>query len=183
MSQQKHALFFSFLAFVRFLVCSSAHAAPPPKSVMMPGIKQSQLPAKQKALALFTELNCVACHATQSPMASNSKKSPRLAAIGARANPYYLERFILAPHATKPGTSMPSMLSQLKTAEQKEVARSITHYLLSLSKSRPFDLTAPDMVAAELGKDLFHSAGCVACHSPRQRSRHRIAGGDFRPAR
>jgi len=50
--------------------------------------------------------------------------------------------------------------------ERKQVATSITHFLLSLKKN-DFSLQPPDAVAAQQGKRLFHSRGCAQCHSPR----------------
>jgi len=109
----------------------------------------------------------VACHTTKSFLAGTSKKAPRLSTIGRRANPYYLERFIETPHATKPGTTMPDTLSHLNPDNRRQVAKSIVHFLLSLSKSADFKLEAIDTVAVEQGQALFHSVGCAACHSPR----------------
>ena len=59
------------------------------------------------------------------------------------------------------------MLSHLNADNKRQTAKSITHFLLSQSKTRNFELVAPDMVAAEHGEKLFHTVGCVACHSPR----------------
>ena len=133
---------------------------------IIPGLVSSELDPKLKGLVLIEELNCVACHQSAEPFAARSKKAPRLSAVGSRVNPTYLEAFISDPHETKPGTTMPDVLIQLDKEERKQVAKSLTHFLLSLKKN-DFSLQPPDAVAAEHGEHLFRSRGCVACHSPR----------------
>ncbi|MCH8044432.1 MAG: hypothetical protein IID44_12005 [Planctomycetes bacterium] len=145
----------------------SSRANPSSEQVMIAGLRTSRLDNKLKGLVLLEELNCVACHSTDSSFAKTSKQAPRLPGVGRRVNPYYLERFIHSPHVTKPGTTMPDVLSHLDAGEKKRAAKSITHFLLSLDTTHAFDLQATDAVAAELGEKLFHSVGCVACHAPR----------------
>jgi cytochrome c553 len=133
---------------------------------ILPGFGSSQLDPELKGQILIEELNCAACHAGDASLAARSKKAPRLSEVGSRVNPAYLESFLRDPHGTKPGTTMPDVLARLGEEEKNEVARSITHFLSSL-KENDFALQAPDPVAAEQGKVLFHSRGCAACHSPR----------------
>ncbi len=135
--------------------------------VAIPGIDASQLDAKQKGMILLDELNCVACHKSDSMLGASAKKAPRLNGVGARVNPYYLEAFIRNPHIVKPGTTMPVVMSHLSEDERLQSAKAISHFLLSLSKTRKFEQLPIDSVAAEHGERLFHSVGCVACHSPR----------------
>lgn len=131
-----------------------------------PALASSQLDPELKGHVLVEELNCAACHKGDAPLAARSKKAPRLAAVGSRVHPRYLEAFIRDPHGTKPGTTMPDVLSQSGAEERREVATAITHFLLSLRKN-DFALLAPDAVAAAQGQVLFHARGCAACHSPR----------------
>ena len=42
----------------------------------------------------------------------------------------------------------------------------MTHYLVSLGNDT-FQFQPIDSAAAGRGRELFHSVGCVACHSPR----------------
>ena len=134
--------------------------------VIVAGVASSQLDPELKGLVLIEELNCAACHAGDTSLAARSKKAPRLADIGSRANPGWLETFIANPHGTKPGTTMPDLPGQLGGEEKRQTATALTHFLLSLKKN-DFALQPPDAVAAEQGKRLFHSRGCAACHSPR----------------
>ncbi len=133
---------------------------------VIPGLASSQLDPELKGLVLIEELNCAACHASDAAFSGRSKKAPRLSAVGSRVNPQYLETFIRDPHGTKPGTTMPDVLTQLSDEERAKAATSLTHFLLSLKKN-DFALQPPDAVAAKDGERLFHSRGCAACHSPR----------------
>ncbi len=134
--------------------------------VAVPGLASSQLDPELKGQVLIEELNCAACHAGDASLKARSKKAPRLAEVGSRVKPSYLESFILDPHANKPGTTMPDALASLGTAEKKQAGAELTHFLLSL-KPNDFSLQPPDAVAAQHGKRLFRSRGCAACHSPR----------------
>jgi mono/diheme cytochrome c family protein len=133
---------------------------------VVPGPASSQLDPELKGQVLIEELNCAACHSGDAFMAARSKKAPRLSEVGSRVNPHYLESFIRDPQGTKPGTPMPDLLAAFDEAEKRQVASSLTHFLLSLKKN-DFSLQPPDAVAAEQGRRLFHSRGCAACHSPR----------------
>ncbi len=134
--------------------------------VIVAGVATSQLDPELKGLVLIEELNCAACHAGDASLAARSKKAPRLSEVGSRVNPAYLEAFIRDPHGTKPGTTMPDVLTQFSAEERRQTATALTHFLSSLKKN-DFSLQPPDAVSAEHGKRLFHSRGCAACHSPR----------------
>ena len=133
---------------------------------IFPGLTKSELEPELKGRVLIEEMNCAACHTGEASLAARSKKAPRLAEVGSRVNPAYLESFIRDPHGTKPGTTMPDVLGQLGDEEKKQASIALTHFLLS-QKANNFSPQAPDAVAAQQGKDLFHSRGCAACHSPR----------------
>jgi mono/diheme cytochrome c family protein len=132
---------------------------------VIPAVASSQLDPALKGRVLIEELNCVACHASDA-LAGKSKKAPRLADVGSRVNPTYLETLIANPHAIKPGTTMPDVMMQLGGEDRKQAGVAITHFLLSLGKN-DFSLQTPDAIAAQRGERLFHSRGCAACHSPR----------------
>lgn len=144
----------------------ASSAAPGPTPPIVSGLHASQLPPELQGRILIEETGCIACHAADESLIKDSKVAPRLNEIGQRANPYYLERFILSPRNVKPGTTMPDVLGHLDDETRKQTAQALTHFLVSLSKS-DFRPQVPDLVAAEFGQELFHSVGCVACHSPR----------------
>jgi mono/diheme cytochrome c family protein len=130
------------------------------------GLQHGNLADGLRGQVLADELNCVACHAGSDADRKAAKSAPRLAAVGSRLNPWFIERFIASPHETRPGTTMPDVMGQLSDAERAESAKQLTHFLLSVGKA-DFTPTVHDRFAAEVGKELFHSVGCVACHSPR----------------
>jgi len=115
------------------------------------------------APVLVSELSCVACHASGNP-ALAPKPGPDLSSVGARVNGAHLRKFIAAPSAVKPGTTMPDVLAHLPEAQRSDVANALAHYLASLGKPEPSVLPAAE--AAERGRKLYYSVGCVACHSP-----------------
>jgi len=133
---------------------------------VIPGVSSSTLEPELKGLALLEEMNCAGCHTSDPATQARFKMSPRLSEIGSRVNPRYIESFISAPHAIKPGTTMPDVLANQKEEDRKQTAKAITHFLLSVKKSE-FSLQAPDAVAASHGKRLFSSRGCAFCHSAR----------------
>jgi mono/diheme cytochrome c family protein len=132
----------------------------------LPGIQTATLDAALKGRLLLEELNCVACHAAPTGADLKSKQAPRLSDVAQRIHPTFLEKYIGAPHTTKPGSTMPDLLAKLPEAERATAAKELTHFLLSL-KASTFAPQAPDAVAAAQGEKLFHARGCAACHSPR----------------
>ena len=136
----------------------------------------SSLGAGAKGQILVEELNCAGCHGGGGGLKERSKVSPRLVEVGARVNPAYLEAYLRDPQGTKPGSLMPDVLGKLGEAERGEVARELTHFLLS-GKGSHFALEAPDAVAAKAGRELFEARGCAACHAPRDAAGVELAVG------
>ncbi|MEY4179473.1 MAG: hypothetical protein RLY70_3047 [Planctomycetota bacterium] len=112
---------------------------------------------------LIGELNCVACHAAEGPLANGvaAKKAPILDNVGKRVRPEFLREFLLNPQAAKPGTTMPHVLASGSDAERAAQAESLVHFL-SLTGALVEGAAAPQ--AAKRGEQLFHQIGCVACH-------------------
>ncbi|NQU48349.1 MAG: hypothetical protein HQ519_06855, partial [Planctomycetes bacterium] len=95
------------------------------------------------------------------------KAAPDLQEVGWRVSPDYLRRFIAAPVATHPGTTMPQVMSGLKSPQRKVIAEAITQFLISQAGAR---FSKDSVLASELkaGGKLFHSVGCVTCHPARE---------------
>lgn len=136
-------------------------AAPP----VVPGLHgKHPLDEAQSGRLLIGELRCATCHDGMD--ASNMKEAPDLSNAGARLTREYMEKFIADPAATHHGTTMPNVLASETPKKRAAIAGDIAAYLSSLKNG-----SAPAFPEGEIdpydGKELFHSAGCVACHSPR----------------
>ena len=126
-----------------------------------------ELDPELNGLVLIQELNCLACHTSETfPAIVRAKQAPRLKWSAAWLNPQWMERFIGAPHTVKPGTTMPQLLGHLDEATRSQTAKAITHFLVSQADNQ-FQTQAIDSSAVSRGHELFNSVGCVACHSPR----------------
>jgi len=133
-------------------------------SPVIPGLHAKHpLEEAQKGALLIGELRCAACHEGVSPAAPLS--APDLSNAGSRLNPDFIKNFIENPSAHDPGTAMPNVLGGRPEAERKEIAASITAYLLSLDDSAPAPAPGPAPEDGS-GPELYHEAGCIACHSP-----------------
>jgi len=133
----------------------------------IPGLThQAALSPAQTGQVLLSELNCAACHDIGSEIGSVPQKgAPDLTKLSARLRAARLPQLIADPHLAKPGTTMPDLFSGMSDKERLEAGAAIAHVLLSWSPNGV--ATQPiDAKAAERGRDLFHSVGCVACHGP-----------------
>lgn len=99
---------------------------------------------------LLGELGCTSCHAG----AVAPKKAPLLSDAGGRFKADWLRAWLADPQAVKPGSTMPK-------AAPPEAVEPLTHYLMSLGA--PVALSSG---AGPKGHEIFHQAGCVACHAP-----------------
>lgn len=134
----------------------------------------SSLPAVQRGMqelrgrVLLGELGCTSCHASNSPGESAllQRTAPDLSAIGSRANPFWIRKWIADPARIKAHSGMPAVLGADPAAADR-TAEDIAHYLATLvDKTGPWQAEAPAMGEAALkrGEELYHSVGCVACH-------------------
>ena len=146
------------LALVLCTLGSAAAAEPP----VIGGLERAGAEEFAGAV-LVSEFGCAACHGTTQE-AFAAKSGPDLSAVGARVNGAHLRRFIASPSVVKPGTTMPDVLAHLPEAERTGTANELAHYLASLGK--PAASALPSAEAVERGRTLYHSVGCVACHSP-----------------
>ena len=126
-----------------------------------------ELSPELNGLVLMQKLNCIACHTSDSYQSLiAAKTAPRLQWSAKTLNPVYIEAYIANPHAVKPGSTMPELFGQLDELERNQSATAITHFLLTKTKNE-FQRQPIDGEATHRGFELFHSVGCVACHSPR----------------
>ena len=120
---------------------------------------------------LFDQFSCRACHDSDrwQRVAGGSisfDRGPLLADVRSRWRPAMLIRYLEDPQAVKPGSRMPSLLAGEPAGQRRQIATELAHFLLSRGSQEFLSGEAGQEQAAR-GAELFHSVGCVACHSPR----------------
>jgi putative heme-binding domain-containing protein len=156
-----------FLDLVRYLMEISSAGATPVKRAHSQG--GGQISEELQGLVLLQEFNCAACHRDDAKSVPVPvKHAPSLSWSSGRIDPRHIEQFLANPLWMKPGTTMPDVMTAKPDADRNRIASEITHYLVSLSDRR-FESQQIDDEAAERGRELFHTVGCVACHSPRDK--------------
>ena len=120
---------------------------------------------------LIDDLRCNACHLSSngspSERPSADRNAPELSDVGSRVNATYLQRFLTNPSEAHAGSSMPNILAAVPEADRSQVAEALTHYLIAQS-ARQFQTSEPKKQDLTIGKQLYHTVGCVACHAPRE---------------
>ncbi|MEY2600494.1 MAG: hypothetical protein RLZZ142_2753 [Verrucomicrobiota bacterium] len=125
---------------------------------------------------LFNELGCANCHEANLPIPP--RRGPTLDSVTRRVQHDWLRAFLRSPETLRPGSNMPSVLPKASD----ETVDALIQFLASLSahpNPKPSPQTAPKTapknspspqspthVNSERGKEIYHSIGCVACHSP-----------------
>ncbi|MFQ5706307.1 MAG: c-type cytochrome [bacterium] len=128
---------------------------------------------------LIDSLECVKCHELEG---NGKNTSTDLTTVGYRLNRQWLGEYLVAPYVFDgPNTKMPSYFYQLASRKGKfiqmlpqaaETIKILVTYLFSLNKDKQIQLQRayekakkayPDVNAA-MGKKIFLSQNCVACH-------------------
>ena len=147
-----------------------ASAAP-----VFPGLSNKHsLTEPQIGRLLMGELRCAACHSRKDASQPLERSAPDLSDVGTRVTPEYLRRFIASPSAAHTGTTMPDLVPAEPVDQRDKIAEAITHFLVAQSP-RKFERQPVGMQDTTAGKTLFHSVGCVVCHSPRDDSGKEMA--------
>ncbi len=123
---------------------------------------------------LMSELRCAACHDGKDARLPLERTAPDLTDVGSRIAPEYLRKFLASPSAAHAGTTMPDMLAAEPPDRREAIAEALTHFLIAQSP-RPFQREKVGEDDIAVGKALFHTVGCVACHSPRDDGGKEIA--------
>ncbi|MCA9063361.1 MAG: hypothetical protein KDA96_09890 [Planctomycetaceae bacterium] len=125
------------------------------------------LTQSQAGELLVAELRCAACHESSLPDPQIVRTAPDLTRVGARVSPQFLLNYLRAPSEAHPGTTMPDMLASRPESERGEIAEALTHFLIAQSEET-FQSEVREEADRRLGRELFHSVGCVACHGPKE---------------
>ena len=161
---------FGIALLTALLLISSASGSP-----VVPGLANKHpLGESDVGQLLIGELRCVACHTRKVATLSLDRLAPDISDVGARVSPEYLQKFIASPSAAHAGSTMPDMLAAEPVDRREKIAEAIAHFLIAQS-SQKFVRTPTMEAASTAGKALFHTVGCVACHSPRDEADKAIA--------
>ncbi|MCK6478249.1 MAG: hypothetical protein L6Q35_15615, partial [Phycisphaerales bacterium] len=120
----------------------------------------------QKGRVRLGKLGCINCHDGSDAVdqAVTTRTGPLLGEIGRRADPHWLERWILDPHAIRPETLMPDVMGD--SEKDKADAEAIVHFLVAphydAASWTQSVATEPDVL--DRGRELYHTVGCIQCH-------------------
>lgn len=149
-------------ALVVLFFTTTASAAP----VLLGLSHKHPLSEPQVGQLLIGELHCAACHSRKEAPPLLERAAPDLSDVGSRVAPEFLRRFIASPSASHSGTTMPDLLAAETAGQRDKIAEAITHFLVAQSPHK-FHREPIGKQEAVAGKALFHTVGCIACHSPR----------------
>jgi len=115
---------------------------------------------------LISQLHCTQCHeASESQQAwLASAPPPALANLASRVRPDWLVEYLTSERGALHGNRMPDVWHASPEARREEGV-SIASYLLS--RGAPPRDSSGTAAAAERGRGLYHTVGCVACHAAR----------------
>ncbi|MSU73496.1 MAG: c-type cytochrome [Opitutus sp.] len=108
---------------------------------------------------LYNELGCANCHGGDTGLPP--RRGPDLATVTARATAEWLRGFIADPDGHRAGTAMPRLLDGREAAD----AEAVLHFLGTLRPKVATKAKPIGHINASLGRELFHTKGCVACHA------------------
>ncbi len=117
---------------------------------------------------LLGELGCASCHAATDTVRSRLAPpvAPLLGKDGLQITPQFLRAYLAAPAQAKPGTTMPDVLAGLSDRKRADAVDSLVHFLISIAPASTATNNSGDSAKVVQGRELFHKAGCVACHTP-----------------
>ncbi|EMI16381.1 cytochrome oxidase (cbb3-type) [Rhodopirellula maiorica SM1] len=160
-----------------------ASSAPPMVAGFDRFARHGDIDAVDGGRLLLGELSCTACHASGAAdpetnatvSAITPKRGPRLHSAGRRYSQAWLADFIATPHQVKPGTTMPHLLENRSPQQRREIGHAIAAFLVDTQRADYPEIKAtganPVMFEfwkrgdADRGSEIFHTRGCVACHS------------------
>ncbi len=125
---------------------------------------------------LYNELGCGNCHGGETGLPA--RRGPDLTTATTRASAAWLRAFIAGPASHRSGTSMPRVSAATDAAD----VDAVVHFLGTLAPPGPARPAQISHLNAQLGRNLYHTRGCVACHAPQADYAPpdgRPAAGDF----
>lgn len=130
----------------------------------MKGVEEAERALRGRVL--LSEMGCVNCHSADSVGSASAavlrRMGPDLSAIGKRTSPEFLRRWVSDPQGMKPGCGMPDVIGE--TPKDAADAEAIVHFLASVGGPWEPEPVGTETQGADLGRRLYHTVGCVACH-------------------
>ncbi|MDD5301964.1 MAG: cytochrome c [Elusimicrobia bacterium] len=109
----------------------------------------------------FNGLGCVKCHMIGD---KGVDWGPNLTMLGFRKSPAWIDTWLKDPHAWNPKTVMPNF--NLKDSTRADLVAYLSAQKGQAWKVKPWETPeAAALPAAERGKLIFNSVGCVSCHA------------------
>ena len=130
------------------------------------GLSEEPLPRGER---LLSEFHCSACHSIPAAVFPRvlPLEAPDLASLAGRVRSDYLRQFLAEPAKFHPRNRMPDLLVALPAAERDQAIEELVAFLGTLGEGS--EEGTPALVGElERGRQLFHGAGCVACHRPHE---------------
>jgi cytochrome c551/c552 len=147
-------------------------AAKESRRPLIPGYERFADEGLVSGRVLIQQLGCVACHASEDRLLS-AKIAPTLEQANSRLRPDFVRAFIEDPHGWKAGTTMPDLMHGWEGEQREEAATALASFLLAGGTRRD---RSGDSAAAERGRGLYESIGCLACHAPREGEMQSLGG-------
>jgi mono/diheme cytochrome c family protein len=119
---------------------------------------------------LVEERSCTGCHKPDAgdklAKTLTSRQGPDLSQVGSRVHPGWLVAWLQNPQAVRPGAAMPQMFTPDEAGRVD--AHAVARYLSTVGGPLKDTAKPPNpndlKTAVKLGKMLFTTAGCIACH-------------------
>lgn len=109
----------------------------------------------------FNGLGCVKCHVIGD---KGNDWGPNLTMLGFRKSSAWIDTWLKDPHAWNPKTVMPNF--NLKDATRADLVAYLSAQKGQAWTVKPWETPeAAALPAAERGKVIFNSVGCVSCHA------------------
>jgi mono/diheme cytochrome c family protein len=139
---------------------------------LIPGYERFSEESLVSGRILIQQLGCVACHASDDPLLA-AKAAPALEQAASRLRPDFVRSFIEAPQRWKAGTTMPDLMHGLEGEQREEAVTALASFLLADGTRQD---RSGDSAAAERGRGLYATIGCIACHAPREGAMEGLGG-------
>ncbi len=116
---------------------------------------------------LFQDLNCGQCHQEidQKKILSRST-APNILVRALQLDPHYISKFLEKKGSDWKLNRMPEIRALDDPEKKEELTHFLTELFLPAHKTEKAERPKAKLEKIEHGRTLFHTIGCLACHSP-----------------